>query len=306
MSLLGPDKDQLSAIRSQINESPERMQSNLALLRQWVQCQPHLPQHLDDQLAMIFLRGCKHNLERTKQKLDVYFSVRGAVPELFSKRDPLSKDIQQAMEVMHAYPLPQLTPDGSRVTVHHITTDDVALFNLQAILRTQLMLGDVRIQEESPISGDIFLFDLSHFRAGHCTTLTASLPLLREALSCVQEAYPQRLKQIHIIHAQPFIDKLVNLFKAFMKEKMRNRFYVHSSVKSLHQYIPADILPVKYGGDCDKDLQAEWCKKLESYRSWFAEQEHVRTDESRRPIKSFSSNRDMFGCEGSFRKLSID
>jgi hypothetical protein len=48
-----------------------------------------------------------------------------------------------------------------------------------------------------------------------------------------------------------------------------------------------------------------WKEKLESYRSWFLEQDEVKVDESKRPGKSFSFS-DLFGFEGSFRQLRLD
>lgn len=56
-------------------------------------------------------------------------------------------------------------------------------------------------------------------------------------------------------------------------------------------------------------LLGEWFKKLESYRSYFEEQENICSDESKRINKSDSSNaecEDLFGTTGSFHKLAID
>jgi hypothetical protein len=44
---------------------------------------------------------------------------------------------------------------------------------------------------------------------------------------------------------------------------------------------------------------------MERYRDWFKEEETLRVDESRRPGKAKSPG-DVFGVEGSFRKLDID
>jgi hypothetical protein len=46
-------------------------------------------------------------------------------------------------------------------------------------------------------------------------------------------------------------------------------------------------------------------KKLESYKDWFIEQEKLKSDESRRIGKAVTSS-DLFGFEGSFRKLNVD
>lgn len=54
----------------------------------------------DDVLISNFLRGCKHDLEKTKRKLDVYFTLRATTPEFFSQRDPLSNEIQTALKAL--------------------------------------------------------------------------------------------------------------------------------------------------------------------------------------------------------------
>lgn len=46
-------------------------------------------------------------------------------------------------------------------------------------------------------------------------------------------------------------------------------------------------------------------KKVEEYSSWFDEDSKYGTDESKRPGKP-NSAADMFGVDGSFRKLNLD
>lgn len=49
----------------------------------------------DDQWLIAFLRGCKFSLERTKEKLDLYYSVRNTAPEFYRIKhtDPLFNEI---------------------------------------------------------------------------------------------------------------------------------------------------------------------------------------------------------------------
>lgn len=49
----------------------------------------------DDQWIVTFLRGCKYSLERTKEKLDLYYSIRVTAPELYGIRpnNPLFDEI---------------------------------------------------------------------------------------------------------------------------------------------------------------------------------------------------------------------
>lgn len=46
-------------------------------------------------------------------------------------------------------------------------------------------------------------------------------------------------------------------------------------------------------------------KKVEEYRDWFIEDAQYGVDESKRPGKPKSAD-ELFGVEGSFRKLNID
>lgn len=49
---------------------------------------------------MTFLRGCKFSLEKTKQKLDMYFTMRTAVPEFFANRDVTNQQLKDVASTM--------------------------------------------------------------------------------------------------------------------------------------------------------------------------------------------------------------
>jgi len=39
----------------------------------------------------------------------------------------------------------------------------------------------------------------------------------------IQEAYPVKLKEVHVVNISPLVDKILNIVKPFLKEKIRNR-----------------------------------------------------------------------------------
>lgn len=129
-----------------------------------------------------------------------------------------------------------------------------------------------------------------------------------------------------MINVSPLVDTIVNFVKPFLKEKIRERIHLHSSMDSLYKFVPKDMLPVEYGGQSGniKDLNGkanefyhifikleqhyspeQWRQKLKDYTPWFKEQEASKADESLRPGGSRSAD-DLFGMDGTFRKLTID
>jgi len=52
----------------------------------------------DSQFLVTFLRGCKFSLERTKAKMDMYYTLRTALPEFYTNRDPMLPEIQKILK----------------------------------------------------------------------------------------------------------------------------------------------------------------------------------------------------------------
>lgn len=75
------------------NEVSERIQTDIDALRDWIIQSPHLRSRTDDQFLVGFLRGCKFSLERAKQKLDLFYTVRTHAPELIRNRDPMNDHV---------------------------------------------------------------------------------------------------------------------------------------------------------------------------------------------------------------------
>lgn len=97
-----------------------------------------------------------------------------------------------------------------------------------------MVLADLRVAEESPIAGDIFIYDLGNLQASHMLKYVS--PLLRKALIAANEAYPHRLKQLHLVNTPALAEKGLQITKNFLKEKIRKRVS-SSSTKSTLTFI---------------------------------------------------------------------
>ncbi|XP_021933631.1 retinol-binding protein pinta-like, partial [Zootermopsis nevadensis] len=94
-----PLSAELQAIaREELNEDPARLEQDLKYLREWLAKQPHLIPRTDSQWLITFLRGCKFSLERTKSKIEMFYTLRTALPEFFTNRDPMLPEIQNVLK----------------------------------------------------------------------------------------------------------------------------------------------------------------------------------------------------------------
>lgn len=90
-----PEELQKAAIE-QLGEDPARIPADLEALRTWIKQQPHLRANTDDQFLIAFLRGCKYSMEKTKSKIDKFFTLKSKFPEFFGPTDvddPKFRDI---------------------------------------------------------------------------------------------------------------------------------------------------------------------------------------------------------------------
>lgn len=144
--------------------------------------------------------------------------------------------------------LPGLTPNGRRVCVLRGVSKDIATPNIDDCMKLVLMAGDIRLKEEQVgVAGDVYVFDATVATPGHFAKVSPAM--VKKFLICVQEAYPVKLKEVHIINVSPLVDTIVNFVRPFLKEKIRQRIHFHSDLESLYKFVPKKMLPKEYGGD---------------------------------------------------------
>jgi hypothetical protein len=202
--------------------------------------------------------------------------------------------------------MPGLTPDFRRVSVARALAIDFDTPDLNHLFKLVFMVGDVRIKTENVgILGDIYVLDASVAVFKHFTKVSPMA--IKKFFVCVQEAYPVKVKEVHIINATPFVDFVIKQVSFFLKEKIRRRIMVHPTVDSLLEFVPREMLPEEFGGTAGKmqKYSDQWIRMLQEYEPWFREQERVLADESKRPGPP-KCHEDLFGLNGSFKQLAID
>ncbi|XP_072934251.1 alpha-tocopherol transfer protein-like [Epargyreus clarus] len=305
-TLVQPSGEMWKKIRVELNEDVNTRDRDLEAIKDWMRKQPHLPDEWDEGRIMTFLRGCSFSLEKCKRKLDMYFTMRAACPEFFTNRDINSQELRDLMTKAQGPPLPGLTPNGRRVTICRGLDKNIETHQLNEAFKLAMMIGDIRLLEEvEGVAGDIYILDASIVAPSHLGKLSPSA--VKKFLICVQEAYPVKLKEVHIVNTSPIIETVVNLVKPFLKEKIKNRIFIHTDINTLYEHVPKEMLPAEYGGNSGSinDINEAWVKKMEEYKDWFKAQESIKANEALRPGKPTNYD-ELFGIDGSFRQLSID
>ncbi|KAH8324726.1 hypothetical protein KR074_010273, partial [Drosophila pseudoananassae] len=293
--------------QDELGEVPERIDEDIDTLRTWISKQPHLKARQDAQFLVAFLRGCKYSLEKTKLKLDNFYAMRGAVPELYKNRFVGEKQLA-ILDTGCLLRLPKpLKTDGPRIHISRYGQYDSKKYTIAEVVQISTMLGEIQIREDdnAMVSGFVEIIDMKGVGVGHI--LQFDVVLIKKLAVLGDKALPYRPKGFHFVNAPASAERIMSIAKSLMSDKIKKRFHIHSNLESLYEYVPKDCLPAEYGGSNGtiQDVVNTWKTKLTSYKPFFEEEVSYGTNEKLRrgqPVNAES----LFGIEGSFRKLEID
>ncbi|XP_053994005.1 uncharacterized protein LOC128884565 [Hylaeus volcanicus] len=294
------------SLEEELKKNPEIKMSDVEMLREWCEKQQHLPK-ITDQLLVMFLHSNYYSMEAAKNTAENFFTIRSHVPEFFSMRDPLgSKELRQAFNVGAATELPSLSKDGYKILFGKLMDPDPSHYSFDDLTKSFFMMSDLVGLKTGTIDGYIFIGDSTDVSLGHVGRMS---PMgVKKLVMYLQEAIPVRLKGIHFINTPSVMDLIMNMAKPFMKKELWSMIHLHSSLKTLEEFVSLDVLPNEVGGKAGPILkmQEDQVKEIDSKRDWFIEEEKLsRVDESLRIGKSKTAS-DLFGVEGTFKKLEID
>lgn len=294
------------SLADELKKNTELKLSDIEILKEWCEKQPHLPK-IPDLLFTLFLHSNYYSVEAAKSTIENYYTTRTHMPEIFNSRDAFSKELRQSFKISSTVPFPGLTKEGYKVIYCQLLDTDPSLFAEIEAYKSFYMIADLLLQQIGMCSGFVFVGNAMGLTLGHVGRIS---PLLaKKLLYYIQEAAPIRIKGIHFLHAPPALEVLLNMVKPFMKKELVNLFKFHPTVDSLVKSLSIEMIPSDLGGKCPStvmDLHKAEIKQLEDMRWWFLEEEECqRVDESRRVGKSKLVN-ELFGVEGTFKKLEID
>lgn len=94
---LSPELQKIAS--DQLFEEPTKIAEYVEIIREWINKSPHLKARTDDQFIVTFLRCCKYSLEKTKYKIDMFYTLRTHMPEWVQDRDPLNLRLKEILNI---------------------------------------------------------------------------------------------------------------------------------------------------------------------------------------------------------------
>lgn len=199
--------------------------------------------------------------------------------------------------------MPNLTDKQERIIVYKLSDSNPQLFNFRDLAIFILAIVDISMTHDYAL-GERVVFDWSGIDMGHFPKL--DLSMLSNINKLHQEAFSSRVLGLEYINCPPFMDNILTLLKPIFKTKIFNRITLHKDLESLYKNISKKYLPRDYGGEQKwlSELNEEWYEELEVQSEFLKENASMVADETKR-IKKLEGN-ELFGVDGSFKKLNID
>ncbi|EGI59704.1 PREDICTED: alpha-tocopherol transfer protein-like [Acromyrmex echinatior] len=295
----------LVSFEEELKKNPELKESDIQILREWCKKQTHLPKISDSELTL-FLHSNYYQFEPTKTTIDVFFTVRTRIPEFFCNRDLNVKAVKKVTETATVQILEGTTKEGYRIIYGSLIDGEPSNFVYSDIIKLFFMVIDLWLYTEGTCNGHILILDMKNMCLGHVARMNPIT--LKKFFYYLQDGLPVRLKAFHVMNVSPAVDIIFNTSKPFMKKQLLDMLYMHTTNDTLENFVSLEILPNEAGGQAGPmmELHNKELKKLADHVAWFQDDEaNHRVNESLRPDKTKIAT-DLFGIEGSFKKLEID
>ncbi|XP_046964072.1 clavesin-1-like [Vanessa cardui] len=294
-------------VEKEYEKNPDISREDIKKLREWLKTQPHLPgEYISDLDLILTFFCCERSAEVSKQVLDLHYTLRTLFTSLFKDRE-VNKTVIKTAEMTLLAPLPMPTVNGYRAVYCRLLDGDPKRFVIADIVRVFMMIFDLWQYEEGSWPGFVLMIDMDLTTMGHISRL--DIMTVRQILYFLQECMLVKLKEVHFLNAPSFMDKVMMLLRPFMKKALLDMIKIHEvGSDTLYQYVPKKALPKESGGEY-KDmltLRDEAIRRLTANKDFIKDDNRRRVNESVRPGGKVKTVEDLFGIQGSFKKLDID
>ena len=263
---------------SELSEDPSKLDDELNNLRKYLDENNELFENVprDDKFLLKFIRAKSHNMGRVEEMISRYCMARNKFKANFKNSlpstcmDTFSHQIQTML--LHR------DIQARRVFIFRVGKWDPALVSKEDLFSANYLCLELMAREpKTQISGIIAVVDMAGLSWSHWMQM--SMDYIQSMVGMVQNSFPIRFKEIHIINESPIFQVAFALVKPFLTEKMKQRLQFHGCCQeSLHRSVPANILPEELGGDCGEFNNQEVVAELNTMEEFFLQLQNISND----------------------------
>ncbi|KAJ3624287.1 hypothetical protein MTP99_017925 [Tenebrio molitor] len=281
------------------NKDEQSAKKDVEMVKEWLRTQHHLPEIMNDNMILNFLMMNKFSIERTKQKIDMYYTIKDVIPDVYC--NPKSPQIKDFMKDVYICLHPVLVKGLYKVYWYKVKEPN------KLSVRKMIMVGnniaEIRLNEDC-FYRDFMIVDLDN--VGFSDIVKTTPTDIGKFVTIYEKIFSFCLEALYIVNAPSFTSNVMAIFKSLMKPKIFNRIQVHQDTEVLKELFSDEDLPRDYGGKGPtlQELNDLIMQKFEEYGDRFDQLDKLRVDENLRPEKL--NNDEVLGFHGNFKKLDVD
>ncbi|XP_033315788.1 clavesin-2 [Bombus bifarius] len=244
-----PGSEALAVAEKELRETEKNTKEGLAALKKYIEDDKTLYFRTDEVFLLIFLRPCKFYAKSAYELMKRIAEFKDKNAALLSNLMP--SDEKVAMLEHNVVNVIKGRDNKNRriLVVSCGKSWDPSAVSADQIFRVLYLVHQLAMWEPlTQIYGTVVIMDFEGLSMKQVMGMTPSFCM--KLLTFIQEAMPLRLKEVHFVK-QPFLFNMVwQMFKPFVKEKLKKRMFFHGNkMSSLHAYIPVSHIPKNYGGN---------------------------------------------------------
>ncbi|CAH1397581.1 unnamed protein product [Nezara viridula] len=257
-------------------------QQKIEMLRKSFTLEPNtIPINITDFQLIQFLNSVNYDVNEAKEVLKLSYRHKKENNVLFTGRNPLDTDLQEAWSILNIFSLPQTTAQNEKIVYCGLLNPDPAVFKHLPAMKLFTMAVEASLITEGLFPGYIVILDASNISIRHVPLST--IPSIKKFLYFVQEGIPLKITTVHVINVSPIVTRIYGIIKPFLKQELIQILQFHTDgLGSFHKLVPKELLPRELGGTLQpmEHYQNEFKAKVESIGEWYRIEEGQRRAEA--------------------------
>lgn len=226
---------------------------------------------LTDEQIVLFLLSCENDIKLTETTIKSNFNLKNKSLEVFGDRKIIGEASEQSKTIGKFCLMPKLTRDNSAIIYFHFPNINSSEWNFQGCVKQMCMVLDAALYDYPP-NDLIIISDMNDMTIGHVLRLRPGG--LQVIFSYLQQGLPLRLRNIHLINAPVFVDKVLSIIRPLCSKEVMSRITCHPKpidLDAFDEWVPREYLPEDIGGGMSsvEKLNCHTMQKLIDLENFF-------------------------------------